>query len=63
MYFEDGKLAIDKEIIELPIHLDESKIFEFESGYISALCKAYVEALSRAEVAIDDIRACLVRIK
>lgn len=55
IYFEDGKLIIDGETIELPIQLDESQIYEFESGYISALCNAYAEALSRDEVTIDDI--------
>lgn len=55
IYFEDGKLVIDGETIELPIQLDESQIYEFESGYISALCSAYAEALSRDEVTVDDI--------
>lgn len=55
IYFEGGKLVIDGEKIELPIQLDESKIYEFKSGYISALCNAYAEALSRDEVTIDDI--------
>lgn len=55
IYFEDGKLVIDGETIELPIQLDESQIYEFESGYISALCNAYAEALSRDEVTVDDI--------
>lgn len=55
IYFEDGRLIIDGETIELPIQLDESQIYEFESGYISALCNAYAEALSRDEVAVDDI--------
>ena len=55
IYFDNGKLVIDGEAIELPIQLDESQIYEFESGYISALCDAYAEALSRAEVTVDDI--------
>lgn len=55
IYFEDGKLIIDGETIELPIQLDESQIYEFESGYISALCNAYAEALFRDEVTVDDI--------
>lgn len=55
IYFEDGKLIIDGETIELPLQLDESQIYRFESGYISALCNAYAEALSRDEVTIDDI--------
>lgn len=55
IYFENGKLIIDGETIELPIQLDESQIYEFESGYISALCNAYAEALSRDEVTVDDI--------
>lgn len=55
IYFEDGKLVIDGETIELPIQLDESQIYEFESCYISALCNAYAEALSRDEVTVDDI--------
>lgn len=55
IYFENGKLIIDGETIELPIQLDESQIYVFESGYISALCNAYAEALSRDEVTVDDI--------
>ncbi len=55
IYFEDGRLIIDGETIELPIQLDESQIYEFESDYISALCNAYAEALSRDEVTVDDI--------
>lgn len=55
IYFEDGKLIIDGETIELPLQLDESQIYRFESGYISALYNAYAEALSRDEVTIDDI--------
>ena len=55
IYFDDGKLVIDGDTIELPIKLDESQIYEFESGYISALCDAYAEALSRDEVTVDDI--------
>ena len=55
IYFEDGRLIIDGETIELPIRLDESQIYEFESDYISALCNAYAEALSRDEVTVDDI--------
>ena len=48
-------MIIDGETIELPIQLDESQIYKFESGYISALCNAYAEALSRDEVTVDDI--------
>lgn len=55
IYFEDDRLIIDGETIELPIQLDESQIYEFESGYISALCNAYAEALFRDEVTVDDI--------
>lgn len=55
IYFKDGKLIIDGETIELPVQLNEAQIYEFESGYISALCNAYAEALSRDEVTIDDI--------
>ena len=35
--------------------LDESQIYEFESGYISARCNAYAEALSIDEVTVDNI--------
>ena len=55
IFFENGKLVIDGETIELPIHLDESQIYDFESGYISALCGAYAEALSKDKVDVDDI--------
>ena len=48
-------MVIDGETIELPIHLDESQIYDFESGYISALCGAYAEALSKDKVDVDDI--------
>ena len=39
----------------MPIHLNEPQIYEFKSGYISALCDDYAEALSRDEVIVDDI--------
>lgn len=55
IFFENGKLVIDGETIELPIHLDEFQIYDFESGYISALCGAYAEALSKDKVDVDDI--------
>lgn len=55
IYCENGKLVIDGEIIELPIVLDESQIYDFEFGYISALCNAYADALSRDKVTIEDI--------
>ena len=55
IFFENGKLVIDGETIELPIHLDESQIYDFESGYISALCGAYAEALSKDKVDVYDI--------
>lgn len=55
IYCEDGKLIIDGETIELPIKLNDSEIYDFEFGYISALCDAYAEALSRPSVSVDDI--------
>lgn len=55
IYFEDGKLIIDGKIIELHIQLDESQIYEFESGYIFALCNVYAEGLFRDEVTADGI--------
>ena len=55
IFCEDGKLYIDGDIIELPIKLSDEQIYEFEAGYISALCAAYAEALSRDEVTLDDI--------
>ncbi len=55
IYCEDGKLFIDGDVIELPIRLSDAQIYEFEAGYISALCAAYAEALSRDEVTMDDI--------
>ena len=55
IYCEDGKLYIDGDVIELPIQLSDAQIYEFEAGYISALCAAYAEVLSRVEVTVDDI--------
>ena len=55
IYCENGKLYIDGDIIELPINLSEAQIYDFEAGYISALCDAYAEALSRDSVTVDDI--------
>lgn len=55
IYCEDGKLYIDGDVIELPIHLSDAEIYDFEAGYISALCAAYAEVLSRDNVTVDDI--------
>lgn len=55
IYCENGKLYIDGDVIELPIQLNDDQIYEFENGYISALCAAYAEVLSRDEVTVDDI--------
>jgi hypothetical protein len=55
IYCEDGKLFIDGAVIELPIKLSDAQIYDFEAGYISALCDAYAEALSRDSVSVDDI--------
>lgn len=55
IYCEDGKLCIDGDVIELPIKLSDAQIYDFEAGYISALCDAYAEALSRDSVSVDDI--------
>jgi hypothetical protein len=57
IYCEDGKLYIDGDVIELPIKLSDAQIYDFEAGYISALCGAYAEALSRDSVTVDDIPA------
>jgi hypothetical protein len=48
-------LCIDGDVIELPIKLSDAQIYDFEAGYISALCDAYAEALSRDSVSVDDI--------
>ena len=50
-----ASMYIDGDVIELPIRLSDAQIYEFEAGYISALCAAYAEALSRDEVTMDDI--------
>ena len=42
-------------MIELPIQLSDAQIYDFERGYISALCDAYAEVLSRENVTVDDI--------
>ena len=55
IYCEDGKLYIDGDVIELPIKLSDAQIYDFEAGYISALCDAYADALSRDAVTVDDI--------
>lgn len=55
IYFENGKLVFDGEVIELPIKLDESTLYTFEKGYISALCDAYADALLLDNVSIEDI--------
>lgn len=55
IYCEDGKLYIDGDVIELPIQLSDAQIYDFEVGYISALCDAYAEVLSRDNVTMDDI--------
>ena len=55
IYCEEGKLYIDGDVIELPINLSEAQIYDFEEGYISALCDAYAEALSRETVTVDDL--------
>ncbi|MGO5578079.1 ABC-three component system protein [Catenibacterium mitsuokai] len=55
IYFENGKLVIDGEEIELPVHLDDSQIYDFEDGYIFALCNAYAEVLNKDAIKIDDI--------
>lgn len=55
IYCEDGKLYIDGDVIELPIQLSDDQIYDFEVGYISALCDAYAEVLSRDDVIVDDI--------
>ena len=55
VYCEDGKLYIDGDVIELPIKLSDAQIYDFEAGYISALCDAYAEVLSRDTVTVDDI--------
>lgn len=57
IYCEDGKLYIDGDVIELPIKLSDVQIYDFEAGYISALCDAYAEVLSRDSVTVDDIPA------
>lgn len=55
IYCEGGKLYIDGDVIELPIKLSDAQIYAFEARYISALCDAYAEALSRDSVTVDDI--------
>ena len=55
IYCENGKLYIDGDVIELPIQLSDAQIYDFEAGYISALCEAYAEVLARDRVSVDDI--------
>lgn len=55
IYCENGKLYIDGDVVELPIQLSDAQIYDFEAGYISALCEAYAEVLSRDRVSVDDI--------
>lgn len=55
IYCEDGKLYIDGDVIGLPIKLSDAQIYDFEATYISVLCDAYADVLSRDEVTMDDI--------
>lgn len=55
IYCENGKLHIDGDVIELPIKLGDAQIYDFETGYISALCDAYAEVLLKPSVTVDDI--------
>lgn len=55
IFFEEGKLIIEGACIDLPVKLDEDEVYAFENRYISALCDAYAEALSRDSVTPDDI--------
>ena len=55
IYCENGRLIIDGEMIELPVKLSDSEIYDFEHGYISALCDAYAEVLQRDQVTVEDI--------
>lgn len=57
IYCADGKLYIDGDVIELPIRLSDEQIYDFEAQYISALCEAYAEALSRDSITVDEIPA------
>lgn len=56
VYFEDGKLHIGGETIELPEQLAPPDDIEpHEQAYINALCNAYADALSRECVTKNDI--------
>lgn len=55
IYCEDGMLVIDGDVIELPIKLSDSEIYDFEHGYISALCDAYADVLHKKKVTVEDI--------
>ncbi len=61
VYCEDGKLFIDGSVIELPVKLSADELYEFESGYISALCAAYADALSLDSVEEKDIPSLPVK--
>lgn len=61
IFCEDGKLYIDGNVIELPIQLSDAQIYDFEAGYISALCDAYADALSRDSVTVDDVSTLPVK--
>ena len=61
IFCEDGKLYIDGNVIELPIQLSDAQIYDFEAGYISALCDAYADALSRDGVTVDDVSTLPVK--
>ena len=39
----------------MPIQLSDVQIYDFEAGYIFALCDAYAEVLSKEKVSVDDI--------
>lgn len=63
IYGEDGKLYIDGDVIELLIRFSDAQIYDFEAGYISVLCDAYAEVLSKDSVLVDIIQSCLKSIR
>ncbi len=56
VYYEDGKLYIDGETIELPEQMAPPDDIEpHEQAYINALCNAYAHALCQESVTKEDI--------
>jgi hypothetical protein len=57
VFFADGKLHIDGNVIEMPntLNLSNDTIQDFEIPYVNALCAAYADALERDYISPKEI--------